>query len=274
MLVYDLLSVGSRHRFTIWSEQGPLIVHNCELSLGYEGGVGAFATMAATYKLDLAALAEAALPTFSAEVRKDAEGMYEWAKRKGRTLGLDRDVYVACEGLKRLWRDAHPATVNLWSDVQNAAVLACQNPGQPYGAGRLIFDRKGAWLRMRLPSGRYLLYPNPKVEWHGQRASLSYASWNVYRKAWCHEPTYGGKLVENACQGSSCDVMAEGMPLAEAEGYAIELTVHDELVTETPDSPEFTAERLEQLLATGADWTAGLPLAADGYETYRYRKED
>lgn len=245
-----------------------------ELALGYEGGVGAYAAMAATYRLDLHDLARAALPTFSAEVRKDAEGVYEWAKRKGRTLGLDRDVYVACEGLKRLWREAHPATVQLWADVQNAAVAAVQNPGTAFPAGRLAFDRRGNWLRMRLPSGRYLLYPNPKITWHGERPSLSYASWNVYRKAWCHEPTYGGKLVENACQASAADVMVEGMFAAEPEGYEIDLTVHDELVCETPDSPEFTAARLEQLLSKGADWTAGLPLAAGGYETYRYRKED
>lgn len=241
-----------------------------ELALGYEGGVGAFVAMAATYHMDLGQLAERALPTFSVDTRRDAEAVWEWARRKGRTLGLEKDVYVACEGLKRLWRDAHPATVALWAAAQNAAVWAVQNPGKVFRAGRLEFDRQGAWLRMRLPSGRFLLYPNPKVD---QTGGLSYAAWNVYRKAWCHEPTYGGKLAENASQGSSRDIMAWAMPNAELAGYPVVLTVHDELVTEPDDSPEFTAEGLSAILADTPPWAAGLPLAAKGFETHRYRKD-
>lgn len=241
-----------------------------ELALGYEGGVGAFVAMAATYGIDLTDLAARVLPTLPTGTRLDAEGTWEWAQRKGRTLGLSRDVYVACEGLKRLWREAHPATTALWENAHTAAKCAITNPGREFRAGRLVFDRKGAWLRMRLPSGRYLLYPNPKLD--GE--TITYAAWNVYTKTWRHEPTYGGKLVENACQGVARDVMAEGMVLAEANGYPIVLTVHDELVTETPDEPRFSEMDLSALLAFGADWTDGLPLAAKGYESKRYRKDD
>ena len=241
-----------------------------ELALGYEGGVGAFVTMAATYGMDLDLLAERVLDTLDLETRLDAISTWEWAKRKGRTLGLSQDVYVACEALKRLWRAAHPATSSLWKDAENAARAAILNPGQEYRAGRLVFDRKGAWLRMRLPSGRYLLYPNPKLD--GEQ--ISYAAWNVYRKAWCHESTYGGKLVENACQAIARDVMAEGMVIAEAFAYPIVLTVHDELVTETPDTTDFSAIELSDILASGAEWTTGLPLAAKGFESQRYRKDD
>ena len=38
--VYDLLSCGPRNRFTILTKQGPLIVHNCQLSLIYGTGPG------------------------------------------------------------------------------------------------------------------------------------------------------------------------------------------------------------------------------------------
>lgn len=62
------------------------------------------------------------------------------------------------------------------------------------------------------------------------------------------------------------------MPAIERAGYEIVLSVHDELLTETPDEPSYTAETLGSLMATAPSWAAGLPLAAAGFETYRYRK--
>jgi DNA polymerase len=58
-----------------------------------------------------------------------------------------------------------------------------------------------------------------------------------------------------------------------ASRYQIVLTVHDELITEAPDSPEFNAEDLAARLAQVPDWAPGLPLAAGGFEAYRYRKD-
>lgn len=242
-----------------------------ELALGYQGGVGAFVAMAAAYGIDLDELAAAARPTIPRRVLLDSEETWQWALRKKRTLGLSQEVYVVCEALKRLWRAAHSATEALWGATETAARHAILNPGKAFAAGKLVFDRKGAWLRMKLPSGRFLLYPNPKLE--GPLQQIQFAAWNVYKKAWCHEHTYGGKLVENACQASSRDVMAYAMPRAEAAGYPIVLTVHDELVTEPLDSDEFNVEGLSALLAHGDEWTAGLPLAASGFESMRYRKE-
>ena len=81
------------------------------------------------------------------------------------------------------------------------------------------------------------------------------------------------KAVENATQSVARDVLAAGMQPAEDAGYEIILHVHDELVCETPDSPEFSAEGLSAILATPPAWAKGLPLAAAGYESKRYRKE-
>jgi DNA polymerase len=243
-----------------------------ELAMGYEGGVGAFVAMATTYGIDLEELADRALPNIPKATLMDAQGTFRWATKMRRTYGLSERVYVVCEALKRLWRAAHPETVQLWSDVENAARSAICSPGQVFRAGRLAFDRKGAWLRMHLPSGRFLLYPNPRLE--GDQQQIMYAAWNVYTKTWRHEPTYGGKLVENGTQAIARDVMAWAMPRAEAAGYPIVLTVHDELVTEPEDEPGHDADGLSAILATGEEWTEGLPLAAAGFETYRYRKED
>ena len=49
--------------------------------------------------------------------------------------------------------------------------------------------------------------------------------------------------------------------------------VHDELITETPDKPEFNAKELSKIMSTNPPWAKGLPLAAAGFEAYRYRKD-
>lgn len=78
---------------------------------------------------------------------------------------------------------------------------------------------------------------------------------------------------ENIVQAAACDQLAECMPLAEAEGYAIVLSVHDELVTEVPDDDAYSADRLGEVMCSDLGWNAGLPLAAAGFEAKRYRKE-
>ena len=47
--VFDILNSGPRNRFTILTDSGPLIVHNC----GFAGGVGAFAAMGRAYGIHL-----------------------------------------------------------------------------------------------------------------------------------------------------------------------------------------------------------------------------
>lgn len=101
---------------------------------------------------------------------------------------------------------------------------------------------------------------------------ITYEGVDQYTRQWGLLKTYGGKLVENATQAASRDVFAVGMRIAERRGYKVVLHVHDELLTEVPDNDNFTAEGLADCMAAGASWAVGLPLAAAGFETYRYRK--
>jgi DNA polymerase len=102
---------------------------------------------------------------------------------------------------------------------------------------------------------------------------ISYLGMNQYTKQWGRIYTYGGKLLENITQAASRDVLCLGMLAAEERGYEVVLHVHDEDVTETPDTPEYSSDELGRLMTAGAPWTEGLPLAAAGFETYRYRKD-
>jgi DNA polymerase len=67
--------------------------------------------------------------------------------------------------------------------------------------------------------------------------------------------------------------MFDAMPGIEAAGYEIVLRVHDEVPCYAPDTPEFNAEHLSGLLATNPPWAPDMPLAAAGFEGYRYKKD-
>ena len=241
-----------------------------ELMLGYEGGVGAYLTGAATYNIDLDVMAEAVHRTASPEALAAAQGMHAWVVKKGHsTFGLSADTYVACELLKASWRAAHPATVALWARAKEAVTGAICNPGVTFDIGaHLKARRDGAWLRIRLPSGRYLCYLQPRVDEAGE---ITYVGVNQYTRQWGRLKTYGGKLVENATQALARDLMAVNMPEIERQGFNILLSIHDELITET--GPHGSAEHLSALMSRRPEWAPGLPLAAAGFECYRYRKD-
>lgn len=242
-----------------------------ELMLQYSGGVGAFITGAAAYNIDLDAMAEAALPNVPPEVRAAAAEFHDWTVKQNRTtFGLARDTFIACDSLKRLWRGAHPGISSMWGELEAAVKKAVARPGETFAVGVVVVSRTGAWLRIRLPSGRFLCYPSPQVDEDGR---ISYMGVNQYSRRWSRLATYGGKLLENITQAASRDVLAYNMQAVEDAGYRIVLSVHDELVTEAPDSPEFNDEHLSAIMATVPVWSEGLPLAAAGYESYRYRKE-
>ena len=134
---------------------------------------------------------------------------------------------------------------------------------------RLKVRVDGSWLRIGLPSGRALCYPNIRLKGD----TITYTGFNQYTKQWGTVSSYGGKFFENVTQAVAADILFGAMPAIEAEDYLPVLHVHDEIVSETPDAEDFTAARLCELMCADQGWNAGLPLAAAGFETYRYRKD-
>lgn len=240
-----------------------------ELALGYGGGVGAFASMAIQYNMDLKELAKKALPNIPLQVLKKSEAWYETAKKNKQLYGLSKDVFLACDSLKRLWRESQSEIATYWYELEDCFRDAVENEGVRFQARKIYMARQGAWMKVRLPSGRLLCYPNCNIDENGK---ITYMGVNAYTRRWERISTYGGKIFENICQAAARDVLAANMQAVEDAGYPIVLTVHDELITETPDLPEYTVEELSNLMATVPKWAKGLPLAADGFEAYRYRK--
>lgn len=240
-----------------------------ELMLQYEGGVGAFLTGAATYRIDLEEMTRLAWPEIPDDVKTEARSFLEWTvKQKRNTFGLSDEVFMCCDALKRLWRRAHPAIASYWPELKESWIAACARPGNTIQCRRVAFRVEKNWLKIQLPSGRFLCYPSPKVEDDG---SISYMGVNQYSRKWCRLKTYGGKLLENITQAGSRDVFKHGEMLAEEDGFEVVLPVHDELVTEA--ELDRTLAQLSQCMSTVPEWAEGLPLAAAGFETNRYRKE-
>jgi DNA polymerase len=170
------------------------------------------------------------------------------------------------------WREANRNIMEFSGALEDAFRFAIRHPGQPrrVSNGRIVIQRDGAYLRMRLPSGRTLCYPNPQVDDDG---IISYAGINAYSRKWERISTYGGKIGENYVQASSADFMMENEEVIEDAMYDIIFDVHDEVATEVEDDPRFSGGELARLLSTARPWAPGFPLAAKGSETKRYRKD-
>lgn len=242
-----------------------------ELALGYEGGVGAFITFSTAYGIDLDAMADLAIKNVDLRILDESKNAYEWALKNKRTYGLSEKSYVVCDAFKRSWRKAHHNIVELWKKLDSGVRYVITGDAKTLRINEnLVIDKVGAWLRIQLPSGRYLCYPSARIDENGK---ISYMGLNTYSRKWERINTYGGKIVENITQAVARDVMAWAMPNIEDTGFRIVLTVHDEIITEAPDTPEYSHDYLSKILSTPPLWADGLPLAAAGFEAYRYKKD-
>ena len=210
-------------------------------------------------------------------------GVGAYRKMGGDTFNaMDDDAIME---IVQAWRKEHPATKKLWYDVEGAVRSAVRSPDESFEVrGLLRVDTARGpddvdYVRIRLPSGRYLCYRNMHItsgddEFGGKVAGqLVYEGINQYTRKWELLETYYGKLVENIVQAVARDVFMTGMRKAEEAGYAVVLRVHDELVCEVPDDPGFTHETLADMMSDNPSWSVGLPLSAAGFEAHRYRKE-
>lgn len=204
-----------------------------ELALGYQGSVNALITMGALEK------------------------------------GLSEDDL---QPLVDAWRAANPAIVQLWKNMNEAAIKAVET-GQVYGIGHGVsFYVKKNVLFMQLPSGRALAYARPKLKpgKFGGHA-LTYEGLLQVNNQWGRMDTYGGKLVENAVQAIARDCLATAMLAVHNAGYKICAHVHDEIIMEVPEGFG-SLEEVCEIMSKELPWAKGLPLGAEGFEGHYYKK--
>jgi DNA polymerase len=215
-----------------------------ELALGYQGGVGAFQTMARGYGVKI----------------------------------TDEQA----DEIKTRWREAHRATKQFWRQLERSAIHAVEDPGRVTKAGKILFRKSGSFLWARLPSGRSLCYPYPRIvektlPWRDENGepatgqALEYDGVDPVTKHWGPTDTYGGKLAENVTQAVARDILAAAMLRLEQHDYPIVMHVHDEIVAEIPED-HGSVEEMERIMEETPQWAAGLLIAAEGWRGKRYRK--
>ena len=215
------------------------------LALGYQGGVGAFMHMAKIYGVEVSE---------------------EFA-----------------EAIKREWRQANPQITALWSNLEEAAIYAVENPGTAYAVTgtqkRIMFLVRNGRLQCKLPSGRIINYWAPKVVTRKvtmrngdtfDAQNIRYTGLQSQTRRWTHLHTYGGKLAENVTQAIARDLFCYGLVNLEKAGFETVLQVHDEAVCEL-DNEDDLANQIEVMLRL-PKWAQGLPLSADGFTSTRYKK--
>ena len=244
-----------------------------ELALGYQGGPGAFATFAMNFGMDLDELAKTTEATIEESYWIESMGMLKWAKEKKLIRGMSQKAWVACNAIKSAWRKANSEIESFWYSLAKACQSAIKAKGVAFSAGRIVCRVSGNYLLMRLPSGRYLVYPAPRLPEEGEMCDFSFMGVNQYTKKWERIPTYSGKLAENAVQAAACDLLLEAGPRLEAAGYHIVMSVHDEYITEISDDETRNHRQMEKIMSALPDWADGLPLVAAGFEAARYRKD-
>lgn len=163
-----------------------------ELALGYGGGAPAFARFAKAYGIDLSDMAEYVKSTAPRAVWLEAVDGYPYFVEKNRTGGLEREAFIACETLKRLWRKTNPKIVQFWANVGQAVQKAIVSR-ESVRVGYVAFARTESFLVIRLPSGRLLCYPSPKTNPSVGKDSFTYAGTNQFSRKWEKIESYGAK---------------------------------------------------------------------------------
>jgi DNA polymerase len=193
---------------------------------------------------------------------------WDWAK-------VEVDLHFAKQ-VVRIYRNRYDKVVNFWKEINDVAIQTVELKKQPHKCilgdyKGVAFKYKSPFLHLYLPSGRKLSYKDPSL-YLGKfdNVSLRYMGVNSVTRKWSRIDTYGGKLTENIVQAIARDIMAEGMLRAEAAGYPIVLTVHDEVIAET--TLDKSVEEFVDLLTEVPEWAKGCPIDAEGWKGKRYRK--
>ena len=267
MQTYDIAYAGPRNRYTILTERGPLIVHNCGYGLGW-------ASFAAQLLVGfLGAPPVRYDKAFAKKLGVDAayiDRFVGWDENVKKLREIphtctERELLIHCVAAKKIidiYRStAHPV-VSFWDMCSKLMEKSL------YGGEEVVY--KCVTFRKEeivLPSGMSLKYPNLRNEYDKETKQRNW----VYGEAGV-KPTklYAGKITNNIVQGTARVVMTDGM-LRVDKKYPVVGTVHDELLCVVPDDEVEWAKDwvLEQMIAQ-PKYMPGIPLNSEVGAHRRY----
>jgi DNA polymerase bacteriophage-type len=249
-----------------------------ELSLGYQGGIAAYLKMAEGYEVDLTPIVGPLWLTATPEERDYCNWdylMYVKRCKKASTKAkpiepCEKQLGLVCSLIKHRWRKANPKIEQYWEDIECAFITAIRTR-KPVSFGKLKLFMHSMWLCVKLPSGRILRYPFPKLEVSPRGSTkISYCSMDTVR-GWSRSTTYGGSLTENIVQAIARDLFVDALLKMEGTEYDVKFHVHDEAVVQVAHG-EGSEREFVELLSAVPQWATGLPVSAEAWRGNRYEK--
>lgn len=262
------------------------------LGLGYQMGASKFLVTCEKYRIFFTddMVNEAVPKEIQEEIEEDIRSnpIIYFGATKGRIIEERVRPLILAKHVVNRYRARYPAIPQYWADCEKAAKTAVEEfhngagnrwirAGHKRAYGNIYYKVHGKFLFCRLPSGRHLAYPFPRIEekqtaWGTSKDTIMYDGVDSFTHQWTGQSTYGGKLVENNTQAISRDIMAEALLRLEAhDDYFPVLSVHDEAVNECDEDKGFT-EEVEWIMEEKPDWAPTFPIAVEGWRGKRYRK--
>jgi DNA polymerase I-like protein with 3'-5' exonuclease and polymerase domains len=167
-----------------------------------------------------------------------------------KSFGTDIELHEAQRVIK-IYREANDMISKLWKDANNSIKYM-------YQGGVLQFGRQGVLEvvdgGVRLPSGLVMRYDDLRGEQNEKGAEYTYKTRRGRTRI------YGGKVIENVCQGIARCIIGEQM-LKIAKRYRVVLTVHDSIACCVPyyEADDCKAY-VEECMRWTPDWAKGLPV--------------
>lgn len=187
----------------------------------------------------------------------------------------------------KFFREEYTEIVDLWYELERA-VAEVMRTKEPVRVGPIVMDVKGPFLRMRLPSGRYLHYLRPKMIWkkikvgvnkktgkpeYRNKKGFTYEGYNTKRK-WTRIDSHGGKIVENLVQAIARELLAAGLVKAWRKKLDLRMHVHDEIVAlvKTKLAEISSATLHEEMIEKPDWWGERVPIRAEAAIVEEYQK--
>jgi DNA polymerase len=177
-------------------------------------------------------------------------------KTQLKTFGVDIEEAEAAR-IIQVYRDTYPSITKLWRQAGRALDAIAEDKTCDLGReGVVVVDGKKG---IRMPNGLHIKYPNLRKQTK-EDGRDEYVYDTKKGKAVIPNKIYGGKVVENLCQGLARTIIGEQM-LRIAKKYKVVMTVHDAIAIVAPEDEAVTAqEYVEMCMRIRPEWAKELPL--------------
>lgn len=233
--VYDIMNSGPNNRFTIRTDSGAVIVHNC----GYGSG-------------------------------RDKVSTTLWAE--GIRLGGTREEHAeAAAQYLNIYRSAHSNITAFWRQcgkvIEHMVIGGSGRFGGPndntftYGP-MMILGSKEPVMSVMLPSGFALRYPKLRAQEDGGKIEYVYDKFLGRNRV--STRLYSSLLTENLAQAISFQLLMWQACRMDEDGIALKCNIHDSWATVVPEADaQATADRMLYWMKQVPAWAEGCPINAE-----------